>query len=283
MSCPTALRGSRGLKDERRDAKPHKHPPIKRLEFSLEDQIYRILRKARIITNTAANSLFAVPANQEFVYVETGSQGSAMDLQATMINNCLSLMGSAEPVTDVFHDNGPFYNYFQTEENKPQRCFSNFLRDHINTGFERGFADNISKHAPSMRDVHFELTGLGQWLLVADKVHTLLTEQLTSDEGHPHSEAMITLRDDMETEIMFSELRCKKILPTAVSAYNEGLPPHYTAEYHSAKLLAAMSVYSMQARGPASEKFAELLAAECTNYWQSGDHLTNHNSVLLVI
>ena len=36
------------------------------------------------------------------------------------------------------------------------------------------------------------------------------------------------------------------------------------------QLLAAMSVYSMQARGPASEKYAERLAADCTDYWQSG-------------
>ena len=78
------------------------------------------------------------------------------------------------------------------------------------------------------------------------KVWTLFTEELTSDEGHKHCEAMNTLRDDLETEIMFSELRCKKILPTALAAYTEGLPPHYTAEYHNAKLLSAMSVYSMQ-------------------------------------
>ena len=104
MSCPPALRGSRGqccyekenlneyeiysgLKDERRDAKPHKHPPIKRLEYSLEDQIYRILRKARIVTNVAANSLFAVPANQEFVFVDTGAKGNAMDIQASLVTN----------------------------------------------------------------------------------------------------------------------------------------------------------------------------------------------------
>ena len=51
-------------------------------------------------------------------------------------------------------------------------------------------------------------------------------------QGHPHCEAMMTLRDDLETEIMFSELRCKKILPTAMAAYKEGLPQHYTQEYH---------------------------------------------------
>ena len=38
--------------------------------------------------------------------------------------------------------------------------------------------------------------------------------------------------------------------------------------YQKAKLLAAMSLYSMQARGPASEKLAEVLAAECLAYWQ---------------
>ena len=219
MSCPPALRGARGLKDERRDAKPHKHPPIKRLEYSLEDQIYRILRKARIVTNVAANSLFAVPANQEFVFVDTGAKGNAMDTQASLMNNCLSFMRNLD--RDGSNDRGPFYSYFLTEENKEARCFSNFLQDHINVGFERGFVDNISKHSPSMRDIHFELAGLGDWVEAADKVFNLFTEELTSDEGHKHSEAMITLRDDMETEIMFSELRCKKILPTAVAAYTE--------------------------------------------------------------
>ena len=78
MSCPASLRGSRGLRDERKDAKPHKQPPIKRLEYSLEDQIYRILRKARIITNVAANSLFAVPGKKEFVFMEKWRQKSTI-------------------------------------------------------------------------------------------------------------------------------------------------------------------------------------------------------------
>ena len=46
-----------------------KTPPIKRLQHAIEDQVYRILRKSRVITNISNNSLFAVPANQEFVYV----------------------------------------------------------------------------------------------------------------------------------------------------------------------------------------------------------------------
>ena len=66
---------------------------------------------------------------------------------------------------------------------------------------------SISKHASNMRDLHFDLVTFSSWLQAADRVYKLFTEELTSDEGHEHSEAMITLRDDMETEIMFSELR----------------------------------------------------------------------------
>ena len=48
MSCTASIRGSASLRDERKDA--------------------------RNITIVVANSLFAVPGNQEFVFVETGRQ-----------------------------------------------------------------------------------------------------------------------------------------------------------------------------------------------------------------
>ena len=36
------------------------------------------------------------------------------------------------------------------------------------------------------------------------------------------------------------------------------------------QMLQAMSLYSNQARGSASQKFSELLIEECTNYWMAG-------------
>jgi protein SMG8 len=273
LSAPLALRGDRGAMDERKDAKPNRHPPIKRLEYSIEDQIYRILRKARIITNVASNSLFAVPANQEFVYVETGGAGSAMDPEAAVLNTLLSLMAGQEVAAVGGPEQGPFYHHFLTEQARPKRCFANFLKHHINVGFERGFQDNISKHGgvnsgERLGAPLWEVPTLGDWVTIADRLWDFFTEELTSEEGAPHCQAMMTLRDDLETEIMFSELRCKKILPSAMAAYKEGLPQHYTQDYHQAKLLAAMSLYSVQARGPASEKLAEVLAADCLAYWQ---------------
>ena len=40
--------------------------------------------------------------------------------------------------------------------------------------------------------------------------------------------------------------RCKKIVGQAVSVYEDGLPPYYNTEYHNAKLLQALAVFSVQ-------------------------------------
>jgi len=269
LSAPVSLRGNRGFRDDRKDTKSHKNPPIKRLEFSLEDQIYRILRKSRIITNVAANSLFALPVNQEFVYVETGEGGSMMDPTTSILNTLYSVLnGETEP---NFTFSGPFYQQLINDEMRPRRCFSKFLDKHINQAFEKGFHDNVTKFGPPGGGSSlWEIPPLQNWIQFSESMFSFFTETLTSAEGHDNSHAMCDLRDDLEIETIFSELRCKKILPVALGVYEDNLPLHYNEEYHNAKILQALSVFSMQARGPASEKFAERLAAECTEVWRAG-------------
>lgn len=46
-----------------------RHSPKRRLQHALEDQIYHVFRKSRLLTNQSVNCLFTVPANQAFVYV----------------------------------------------------------------------------------------------------------------------------------------------------------------------------------------------------------------------
>jgi len=268
LSAPLSLRGTRGLRDDRKDAKPHRNIPIKRLEFSLEDQIYRILRKARIITNIAGNSLFALPANQEFVFVETGNEGTRMDPSTGILNSLYAAMNG--DTSDQFAYAGPFYSQQFTEEMKPKRSFARFLSEHINKAFEKGFYDNVNKYGSTGGTSLWEIPSLSHWTQVANLLYRFFTETLTSAEGHENSHAMCDLRDDLEIETIFSELRCKKILPKALAVYEENLPAYYNLEYHTAKLIQAMSVFSMQARGPASEKFAERLAESCQDIWRAG-------------
>ncbi len=43
------MRGSRGTSDlVKRDGKVSRHPPVRKLEFSIEDQIQTIFRKAKV-------------------------------------------------------------------------------------------------------------------------------------------------------------------------------------------------------------------------------------------
>ncbi len=43
------MRGSRGTSDlVKRDGKVARHPPVRKLEFSIEDQIQTIFRKAKV-------------------------------------------------------------------------------------------------------------------------------------------------------------------------------------------------------------------------------------------
>ena len=63
-NCPKDLRGAKGLKDiVKRDGGVSKHPPIKKLEFALEDQIFRVFRRIRLTANNP-NSLFSLPSSR---------------------------------------------------------------------------------------------------------------------------------------------------------------------------------------------------------------------------
>ena len=45
------------------------------------------------------------------------------------------------------------------------------------------------------------------------------------------------------------------------------------------QLLQAMTVFSLNARGVASQKYAELLLEECTNYWMAGRQMCEELSL----
>ena len=50
--CPLDLRGNKGVTEIiKKSGKLAKHPPIRRLEFSIEDQIHRVFKRAKITHN----------------------------------------------------------------------------------------------------------------------------------------------------------------------------------------------------------------------------------------
>lgn len=53
---------------------PENSEALNRLEFDMEDKIYRMLRNEYIITNNSANSLFSIPRNKRFVFINADEE-----------------------------------------------------------------------------------------------------------------------------------------------------------------------------------------------------------------
>ncbi|KAJ0062180.1 hypothetical protein NL108_017418 [Boleophthalmus pectinirostris] len=78
--------------------KPKRPSPRRRLQHALEDQIYRIFRKSRVLTNQSSNCLFTVPANQAFVYVAPAAEEDAVGaLLGQLRSHCA--LGERDPAS----------------------------------------------------------------------------------------------------------------------------------------------------------------------------------------
>ncbi|CAL1682174.1 unnamed protein product [Lasius platythorax] len=246
-TCPTAFQN------------PDSDANIKKLEHSLEDQIYHMLRKNRIVTNISSNSLFAIPANQEFVYVHTENTDSRNMLgymARKLMQSCKTSSGASTSRSLASLDS----NSIVTDDTETEsHSFKLFLQQHINLAFAKGFDDNVGRHSVP---AYFEIPTLNIFCQVANKVFDYFI--------HGTDKELSTLHNLLDTDVKFSKSRCSKVLPRALQAYQENLPQHYTRAYHESKLAHAMAVFEMHARGPLFEEFSEKLQAECDKHWRSG-------------
>ncbi|KAL0881402.1 hypothetical protein ABMA27_001270 [Loxostege sticticalis] len=215
---------------------------LKRLEHAVEDQLYFILRKARIITNVCAKSLFAIPKNEEFVYINADDAGCARDVSA-LVRGLVSLCAGAEPDAPV---------------DRP--TFRQFLQGHIDLAFGEGFDDNVGKYA--MSTSFFELPSASSWRAAAQALTPLYLEETPKgpdDEQDPSG----ALFDALATDVRFSQARCAKVLPIAQASYAEGLPSHYSTQHHAHKVSVALGVLESMARGPLAGGARGRLQAAC--------------------
>lgn len=280
QSCPLDFRNDGAIADGsvRSKVKSQKLPPIKKLEHALEDQIYRILRKSRIITNISGNSLFAIPANQEFVYVVT-STGESSDVIGFLLNQLREQCIQAETKDAQSSAADPKAKTYQLSRRSPsqsgrvnsttrdEHSFHSFVWQHIELAHTRGFDDNVGRHPIP---AYFELPSCKTWFDIANKMYAFFIEDNTDVRGR---NTLNSLRGLIDIDGRFSEGRCGKVLPIASAAYQENLPPHYTLDYHKSKLGQALRVFTLHARGPAFEQYATQLREECERIWKNGRQL----------
>ncbi|XP_049870639.1 nonsense-mediated mRNA decay factor SMG8 [Pectinophora gossypiella] len=227
---------------------------LKRLEHAVEDQLYFILRKARIITNVCAKSLFAIPKNEEFVYISTENE----------VGSCRDVRSLVQGLVQLCND---------TPREAPARPgFAQLLARHVALARADGFHDNVGKYA--MTTSFFELPSASWWRTAAQALAPLYLDT-KSEGGHG------ALYDALATDVRFSQARCAKVLPIAQASYAEGLPAHYSSQHHAHKLGVALGVLQAMARGPLAGGARARLAAACSAAWRArslceAPSLTNH-------
>ncbi|CAL1288077.1 unnamed protein product [Larinioides sclopetarius] len=261
-------------------SKPKKPSPLKKLEHSLEDQIYRILRKSRVITNVSGNSLFAVPANQEFVYIFSTShyitdfvgfflsqirahclQAKESDATESKPKSKTNMLGIN---TSFLSDSG--FPYESLNANDNSHSFVKFLFQHINLALTKGFDDNVGRYPVP---AYFELASAHAWFEAVSKLTSILDEPKDNKSRGLHQ----TMKATLDTDVKFSEGRCTKVLPLASAAYQDNLPTHYTEDYHQTRLAHALHVFSIHARGPAVQRYAKQLKEDCERLWKNGHQM----------
>ncbi|XP_023316566.1 protein SMG8 [Trichogramma pretiosum] len=254
---------------------PNSEANITKLEHSLEDSIYEVLRKNKIVNNNSSNSLFAIPVNQEFVFVNTEEEEMRDVIEYMHRGFAKACAISEKKKTESKLNNKERYKYLNYKPTNPMQAnrahrmrhtrvlepheFDSFVQRHINMAFSTGFDDNVGRNpAPA----YFETPTLAGFFEVAGHVHDFFV--------HGRSKEVKNLEDLLNTDVKFSRSRCSKIMPRACAAYQEGLPQHYTRSFHEQKLAQAMAVFEMQARGPLYDEFAKRLQEECDKHWRTG-------------
>ncbi|KAF3706577.1 Protein SMG8 Protein smg-8 -like protein [Channa argus] len=273
--------------------KPKKHSPRRRLQHALEDQIYRIFRKSRVLTNQSSNCLFTVPANQAFVYViPAADEDPVGTLLGQLRSNCILGDQDSTPVVS-----GP-RRYQQMRRSARQSSCSGdslsmpmsgqlvdcslkeFLWQHVELVLtKKGFDDSVGRNPqPS----HFELPTYSKWIQVASRLYQVLicnTDEELADLSTKVQSQLKVLEGFLDADTKFSENRCQKALPLAHSAYQSNLPHNYTTTVHKNQLAQALRVYSQHARGVAFQRYAMQLHEDCYKFWSNGHQLCEERSL----
>jgi hypothetical protein len=220
------------------------------------------------------NSLFAIPPNQEFVYIHRlkAPKFTNQFLLSNLYKECFKykdpiLSTSLNLLSSLNHANSFSPSSYIREEENDSRLFKKFVYEHIKTAFKEGFNDNIGR--TNVNPV-FEIPKAGTWFKLFISLVDFFLKEPKSSKMKSNYEQLKALID---IDAQFSENRCKKVLPAALGLYEEGLPPHYTRSQHQQRLDKAVRHYSLQARGPMFSMYMQQLIDECLCIWRNGRQL----------
>ncbi|PIK35658.1 hypothetical protein BSL78_27510 [Apostichopus japonicus] len=180
---------------------------VQKVQQNLEDQIFRILRKSRVLTNNLNHCLFSVPANQAFVFIASGSEPeqTPMDVLTSSFRSDLKTEDFDEGLLELGVPDNPTIPVFidslpTLTTNRESHSFKSFLQQHIDIILNgKGFEDSLVRGTSA---AHFEFPTLRNWIKVADMMYELYMYPPEESKLYEEFESLQTVLD---VDMRFSE------------------------------------------------------------------------------
>jgi protein SMG8 len=244
--------------------------------IEIEDQIYQMLRTNFIITNNSQLSLFSIPKNQKFLFINDDETLNcdpvvdSLDLLLSYIENDNNEMMQYKP------HRGFGINYIQDIHNKDvdkkkKQSFYNLLMDFVDEAFNHGFDDSISKYRGKN---HFVWPSAKSWYEIFKLMHTIFIENPLNESFEARDADYKSFLDnfhkivDIDQQLFTDSTNHGYEL--AKAHYTELLPHHYSSNYHESKVEECIEHFHRYARGPDIEKLENKLREECDSIWING-------------
>ncbi|KAA0202376.1 hypothetical protein HAZT_HAZT010898 [Hyalella azteca] len=280
---------------------------LRTVERSLEDQIYRLMRRTWIITNNTANALVSLPPRKQYVYLVSRQQQSipTQDQALSALEQlCSGSFQESAAAVDLMRcslhalDNAQLLDDSGVAQRsgggaavtrKKQRALPdvlalNLLNAHISdreTNNERRFSSFLQQHISSALSGGFDdnvgrsntvpvfvLPKLATWLSAANRLYQLF---ITPEKDETLSADVLERLTLESSELKFVRNTCRKAYESALGFYTFNVPQHYPVHTHQDKLLESIACYRRLSCACAfTKEFEERLVRECEQHWQDG-------------
>lgn len=265
---------------------------ISKLEFEVEDNIYKMLRNEFIITNNSSMSLFSIPGNKRFVYYNT-DQTIRVDPLLQSINYLNELIEKSNVKNDFddlddlrpFKGFGkPMKHYHDTDPpilpRENTREFLNLLREHVEEAIKDGFDDSMSKFKGKS---HFVVPSMKAWFDTFKLLYKVFIENPDNpafEANDPDYKAYLdNFNKIMDVDEEFFNKCCEIGLKKGLAFYSNPMVSHYGSAYHKSLVEESIKTYYKYARGPHFSINERKLREKCDQIWKSGKQQCEYPSL----
>jgi protein SMG8 len=155
--------------------------------IEMEDSIYQMLRTNFIITNNAQLSLFSIPKNKPFLFINTDEKINSDPIADSLDLLLKYIDGGPEQDFQYKPYRGYGVQYALDEKTRDfddlkKQTFLNLLNDHAEEALHHGFDDSISKYRGKN---HFARPNLKVWFETFKIMHTIFVENPKNPSFEP--------------------------------------------------------------------------------------------------